>query len=132
MPMNTTLESLRSSRGEGHSPRSSRATCTWATISAAVRLRTRGWVPVWQNVQFSVQPTWLETQSAPWPRPWATSGMNTVSASIPGANRISHLRTPSDETCRSTICGRSMVNRSARAVRASLATSVIRSKSVTP
>ena len=60
--------------GEGHSPRSSRATCTWATISAAVRLRTRGWVPVWQKVQFSVQPTWLETQSAP-ARP--TSGMKT-------------------------------------------------------
>ena len=72
MPMKTMLESRRSSLGEGHSPRSSRATCTWAMISAAVRLRTSAWVPVWQKVQFSVQPTWLETQSAP-ARP--TSGM---------------------------------------------------------
>ena len=72
MPMNTMFESRRSSLGEGHSDRSSRATCTWATISAAVRLRTSAWVPVWQKVQFSVQPTWLETHSAP-ERP--TSGM---------------------------------------------------------
>ena len=41
------------------------------TISSAVRLRTSFWVPVWQKVQVSVQPTWLETQSAPRP----TSGM---------------------------------------------------------
>ena len=27
-----------------------RATCTWATISAAGRLRTSAWVPVWQRV----------------------------------------------------------------------------------
>ena len=35
------------------------------TISSAVRLRTSFCVPVWQKVQFSVQPTWLETQSVP-------------------------------------------------------------------
>ena len=35
------------------------------TNSAAVRLRTRAWVPVWQKVQLSVQPTWLETHRAP-------------------------------------------------------------------
>ncbi len=57
MPMNTMFESFRSSLGEGHSARSSRATWTWATISAAVRLRTNAWVPVWQKVQFRVQPT---------------------------------------------------------------------------
>jgi hypothetical protein len=67
MPMNTMLLSRRSSLSDGHSARSSLAICTWATISAAVRLRTRAWVPVWQKVQFSVQPTWLETHRAPDP-----------------------------------------------------------------
>ena len=38
---------------------------TWPTISAAPRLRTRRWVPVWQNLQVSVQPTCEETQSVP-------------------------------------------------------------------
>ena len=129
MPMNTMFESRRSSLGEGHSPSSSRATWTWATISAAVRLRTRGWVPVWQKVQFSVQPTWLETHRAP-DRP--TSGMKTVSTSTPGAMRISHFRVPSTETCRSTTSGRDRSKAPARAARSSLATSVMRSKSVTP
>ena len=36
-----------------------------------VRLRTSFCVPVWQKVQVSVQPTWLETQSVPRP----SSGM---------------------------------------------------------
>src|SRR5215467_5359618 len=45
------------------SPSRSRATMTCPTISPAVRLRTRRCVPVWQNEQFSVQPTWLETHS---------------------------------------------------------------------
>ena len=72
MPMKTMLERRRSSLGLGHSPRSSRAVCTCATISAALRLRTRAWVPVWQKVQFRVQPTWLDTHRAP-ARP--TSGM---------------------------------------------------------
>ena len=46
-------------------PSRSRAIITWPTISPAVELRTSFCVPVWQNVQFSVQPTWRETQSAP-------------------------------------------------------------------
>ena len=33
---------------------------TWPTISPAVRLRTSRCVPVWQKLQVSVQPTWLE------------------------------------------------------------------------
>ena len=45
----------------GQSPSRSRATITWPTISPAVRLRTSRCVPVWQNEQLSVQPTWLET-----------------------------------------------------------------------
>ena len=45
----------------GQSPSRSRAAITWPTISPAVRLRTRRCVPVWQKVQLSVQPTWLET-----------------------------------------------------------------------
>ena len=49
----------------GQSPSRSRATITWPTISPAVRLRTRRWVPVWQNEQLSVQPTWLETHKVP-------------------------------------------------------------------
>ena len=49
----------------GKSPSRSRATITWPTISPAVRLRTSRCVPVWQNEQVSVQPTWLERQSVP-------------------------------------------------------------------
>ena len=45
----------------GHSPSASRASMTWPTISPGVRLRTSRIVPVWQNRQLSVQPTWLET-----------------------------------------------------------------------
>ena len=86
-------------------------------------------MPVWQKVQFSVQPTWLETHSAP-DRP--TSGMNTVSASTPGAKRISHLSVPSALSWRSAISGRARVKRSASAARVSLAMSVIAAKSVTP
>ncbi len=52
MPMNTILVSARSSFDVGHSPSASRAIITCVTISAAERLRTSFWVPVWQNVQF--------------------------------------------------------------------------------
>ncbi len=65
MPMSTTLVISRSSTGVGHSPKASRATITWPTISPAVRLRTRRCVPVWQKRQVSVQPTWEEMQSVP-------------------------------------------------------------------
>ena len=64
--------------GDGHSPSRSRAIMTWPTISAGDRLRTSRCVPVWQNVQFSVQPTWEETQSVP----RSSSGMWTVSTSM--------------------------------------------------
>ncbi len=76
MPMKTMLETARTPSPEGtrpsvggvppgKSPSRSRATSTCATISAVVRLRTSGMVPVWQKVQLSVQPTWLDTQSVP-------------------------------------------------------------------
>ena len=74
MPIMTMLVMQRSPVGTtpsvgrvppGQSPSRSRATITWPTISPAVRLRTRRCVPVWQNVQLSVQPTWLETHSVP-------------------------------------------------------------------
>ena len=100
----------------------------WPTISSGVRLRTSGWVPVWQKVQVSVQPTWLETQT----EPRSASGMFTVSASLPSAKRSSHLRVPSTERCSVTIEGRSITNWSARRSRAFLAMLVMRPKSVTP
>ena len=65
MPIMTMLERSRPSGGDGHSPSASRASITWPTISAADRLRTRRCVPVWQNLQVSVQPTCEETQSVP-------------------------------------------------------------------
>ena len=49
----------------GKSPSRSRATTSCATISRDVRLRTSFCVPVWQKLQVSVQPTWLEMQSVP-------------------------------------------------------------------
>ncbi len=74
MPIITMLVTQRSPVGmtpslgrvpPGQSPRRSRATITWPTISPAVRLRTSRCVPVWQNEQVSVQPTWLDTHSVP-------------------------------------------------------------------
>jgi hypothetical protein len=70
-------------------------------------LRTSFWVPVWQNVQESVQPTWLDRQSVPRP----SSGMYTVSISTGrpaprGGKRRSHLMVPSADTCSVTISGR--------------------------
>ena len=75
MPIITMLETKRSpSVGRpgpwarsmpGQSLSRSRATITWPTISPGVRLRTSRCVPVWQNVQVSVQPTWLDRQSVP-------------------------------------------------------------------
>ena len=74
MPIMTMLVMQRSPLGitpsvgrvpPGQSPRRSRATITWPTISPAVRLRTSRCVPVWQNVQVSVQPTWLDTHKVP-------------------------------------------------------------------
>jgi hypothetical protein len=80
MPIITTLETSRFSGSRpspglswvlaadcvgSQSPSWSRATMTCAAISAAVRLRTSRCVPVWQNEQLSVQPTWLEMHSVP-------------------------------------------------------------------
>ena len=75
MPISTMLVILRSLVGSrraslggvapGQSPMRSRASRIWPTISCGVRLRTSRCVPVWQNVQFSVQPTWLEMHSVP-------------------------------------------------------------------
>ncbi len=56
-------------RGNRRAGRARAASCD--RISSAVRLRTSFCVPVWQNEQVSVQPTWLETQSVPRP----SSGM---------------------------------------------------------
>ena len=71
MPMSTMFEISRvSTLGTpltGHSPRSSRASMTWPTISAAVRLRTSFCVPVWQKEQVSVHPTCEEMHSVPRP-----------------------------------------------------------------
>ena len=98
-------KSRRPSRVRGQSSRSSSAATIWPMISAAERLRTSAWVPVWQKRQVSVQPTWLETQSVP----RSSSGMNTVSTSWPSARRSSHLRVPSAETWALTASGRSSV-----------------------
>ena len=83
MPIITTLVMRRFSPVDGQSPSASRATITWPTISAGVRLRTSFCVPVWQKRQLSVQPTWDDTHSVPRPG----SGMNTVSNSTPGSER---------------------------------------------
>ena len=112
----------------GHSPSASRASMTWPTISPAARLRTQGWVPVWQNEQFSVQPTCEETQSAP----RSSSGMNTVSASLPSPKPTSHLRVRSAETCALDTAGREIVKRSASVRRRGLASVVIASNPVAP
>ena len=68
MPIITTLVTRRLPVGVSRSAQSlrrSRATMIWPTISPAVRLRTSRCVPVWQNEQFSVQPTCEETHSVP-------------------------------------------------------------------
>ena len=49
----------------GKSPSFSRATMICATISRVVRSRTSFCVPVWQKLQVSVQPTWLEMHKVP-------------------------------------------------------------------
>ena len=61
-----------------------------------------GWVPVWQNLQVSAQPTWDDMQSAP----RSSSGMWTHSASRPSSKRSSHLCVPSIESWRTTSTGR--------------------------
>ena len=108
MPMNTMLVTKRARLAPAGSPSSRRS--VWSgqspmpvagddraapTISAAVRLRTRRCVPVWQNEQVSVQPTWLETQSVP------RSRLGDVDALDLGALVVRARRRP----CGSATCG---------------------------
>ena len=76
MPMKTMFDTARTPSPEGTMPSSggvspgkspsfSRATTSCDTISCVVRLRTSFCVPVWQKVQVSVQPTWLDTHKVP-------------------------------------------------------------------
>ena len=91
-------------------------------------------MPVWQNEQVSVQPTWLEMHSVP----RSASGMKTVSTSGPlpsrpvAANRSSHLRVPSLDTCSVTIPGRVRLNAPAKVARMSFEMSVMPSNEVSP
>ena len=124
----TMLVSARSSPSVPQSFRTSRASMTWPTISPGSRLRTSRWVPVWQNRQVSVQPTWLDTHSVP----RSSSGMWTPSISWPSVRRISHLRVPSADSCARLMSGRLTASRSASPVRNALPRSVIRPKSVAP
>ena len=127
MPIITMLVRRRPSGELGHSPSESRASITWPTISAAVRLRTSFIVPVKQKRQLSVQPTWLETHSVP----RSASGMNTISYSSP-AERSSHLRVPSVETCASITSGRPTTNCASSPSRSGFDRSDICANSVTP
>ena len=106
MPMTTMLVKRWPSRPVGHSRKASRATSICARISPVPRLRTSGIVPVWQNLQVSVQPTWVETHKAP----RSSSGMKTASTSCPSGKRRSHLQVPSAERCSAAIAGRAAVN----------------------
>ena len=65
MPMNTMLV-RRSTSGIPH---------IWFMISAAVRLPLQPCLPVMQNWQFILQPTWQDTQRVP----RSSSGIKTVS-----------------------------------------------------
>src|SRR3546814_4492445 len=71
-----------------------------------------------------VQPTWLETHSAP----RSSSGICTHSASSPSANFSSHLRVPSLLLRSRLASGRPTLKRSASRSRISLASVVIRSE----
>ena len=79
MPMTTMLVKRWPSRPVGHSRKASRATSICARISPVPRLRTSGIVPVWQNLQVRVQPTWVETHKAP----RSSSGMKTALHLLP-------------------------------------------------
>ena len=83
---------------------------------------------MWQKLQVSVQPTWEETHSVP----RSVSGMKTVSASEPSANRNSHFTVPSVLRCSSAGTGRPIRNRPASSSRNGRASVVIGSNPVTP
>ena len=63
IPMKTRLVSGRLIASPSLRATSRLTVCTWATISAAVRLRSRPRVPVMQNLQAIAHPTCVETQS---------------------------------------------------------------------
>jgi hypothetical protein len=101
---------------------------TCPTISPGVRLRTSRIVPVWQNRQLSVQPTWLRNAQR------AAVGIGdehhleilpVVGAQQPFAGAVGGMLRLHD-------FGRPMTKRSASHGRMVLAMSVIASKSVTP
>ena len=86
----------------------------WPTISAAPRLRTSVCVPVWQNRQDSVQPTWQEMQTAPRSssglgyrrsRPPARRGSGTGISASQSALSLRRRRSPGG---RSTKCSASL------------------------
>ena len=83
---------------------------------------------MWQNEQVSVQPTWDEMHNVP----RSSSGMNTVSASLPSSNRSSHLIVPSELSWRLTTRGREILKLAASRARIGFARLVIRSKSTAP
>ncbi len=85
-------------------------------------------VPVWQKLQVSVQPTWVETHKAP----RSSSGMKTVSTSWPSAKRSSHLRVPSLERCSAAISGRATEYPAASCCAASLGSVVMASNEAAP
>ncbi len=64
--------------------------------------------------------------------PRSSSGMKTVSTSMPGPKRISHLRVPSLDVCAATTSGRSSENLSFSSARNDFASVVIRSNPVAP
>ena len=75
MPMTTMLaEPAGAASGVGHSPeRVARDQHLRRRSRRRRRLRTSGMVPVWQKEQVRLQPTWVETHSAP----RSSSGMKT-------------------------------------------------------
>ena len=101
MPIKTILVSRRFSEADGQSLSWSIANITWPTISEEDKFLTNLWVPVWQNLHVSVQPTWLEIQRVP----LSSSGIHTVSTSFPSSSFNSHLIVPSWDWCVEEIFG---------------------------
>ena len=113
----------------GHSARSSRATCTWATISRGGQVAHQ---PLRAGVaEGAVQRAADLAGDAERARAGDVGDEDGLDLDA-GAKRISHFRVPSALSCRSAISGRASVKRSAIAARVSLAMSVIAAKSVTP
>src|SRR3990170_3558987 len=126
IPIRTTLVTARSPFGPA--PRARRASHSWEMISASVRLRLKPWRPVAQKLQFSAQPTWVETHNVPRP----SSGMKTVSTAVPSSSCSSHLRVPSAASWSWVTAGGRMTAVSFRRARSSLLKLVMASKSSRP